>query len=61
MSKAEVYRLLAKMYKYTPQQIAEMTDFQQEVLLTKGEPGSTTLTFDTLEEFHEWQTRQTSS
>jgi hypothetical protein len=61
VSKPEIYRRLARMYKYTPKEIADMTPFQQYEMLNVGEDnnsggGRKTISFDTLEEMDEWLT-----
>jgi hypothetical protein len=52
-----VYRLLARIYKYTPEQIADMTPYQQMSLLEDDEeqPDSGPLSFDTPEDFLAWK------
>jgi hypothetical protein len=56
-----VYRRLALAYNYTPNQIAEMTPHQQDILL-RGEVSQTSSdnlrTFKTIKEFQQWQTKQ---
>ena len=55
--KGNTYRLLAKLYGYSPQEIADMTPTQQRMMLETGdttEDGTPVLTFRTEKEYQEW-------
>lgn len=45
-----MYKLLAVKYRYTPQQIAEMT-YEQQLMLLEG---SKHIVFDSIEEYEQW-------
>jgi hypothetical protein len=51
-SKIELYAALAREYRYTPEQIANMTPLQQMVLT--GQVESEKLTFATLDDYLKW-------
>jgi len=46
----EVYQRLAREYNYTPSEIADMTPYQQFIMLN-GEPKSSTVMFDSLQAY----------
>lgn len=56
MTKEEIYRALARLYNYTPEQIANMTFYQQKVLLTDDTPQ--VAVFNNLKEFTEWKMKR---
>lgn len=58
MSKKEVYRLLAKMYGWTFDEISRMTPEQQYDALVEDEPG--TMTFRSMKEYEQWIRLRTS-
>lgn len=47
---ADVYRRLAQLYGYTPQQISEMT-LEQQLMMLSGEQ---TVTFANMQEYTRW-------
>ena len=49
-----MYRALAELYGWTPEQIAGLTPQQQAEFLGEGE----TMTFRTMDEFRRWAARQ---
>lgn len=57
-----IYRALAKLYHWTPSQIAEMTPYTQLVMLdiegAVDNEGSEVLHFETEEEYAEWFQQQ---
>ena len=54
MTKEDIYRALAQLYKFTPEQCANMTFYQQSVLLD-SDSQKKTIHFNTLEEFNAWK------
>lgn len=54
MTKADIYRSLARVYKFTPAQIADMTPFQQLTLMDE-DGGSGTIYMETMAEYQEWK------
>jgi hypothetical protein len=55
-----IYSKLCKMYKKTPNELAELTPTQL-LILWSPEKASETLFFETYEDYAEWQTGQRSS
>ena len=53
-----MYRGLAELYGWTPDQIADLTPQQQADFLDDRRGGET-MTFRTMDEFRRWQARQT--
>lgn len=53
-NKGTIYSALAEMYKWTFQQIAEMTPLQQLIALSKGKAGTDQAYFETEEQFLKW-------
>lgn len=53
-TKTDVYRALARFYKFTPSQIAEMTPKQQELLLSDDRTNGNEITFANMEEYQAW-------
>jgi hypothetical protein len=47
---------LARIYKLSPQQIADLTPYQQYEMLNMDENERKTVTFDTFEEVQQWLT-----
>lgn len=51
-----IYRTLAKLYKYTPQEIAAMTPYQQIMMLggDDDDPDDNIMHFDDWEDYQTW-------
>lgn len=57
-TKEDVYRLLARLYKWTPYEIARMTPYQQMVMIGADEDQAETLKFATAEELADYMARR---